>query len=290
MTLRCLSGLALCLGLAGCTRLSPAYSEASTDSGVDGPTVTTTEPQTSDTRGSSSSPKETDSIGTGDDESSSGSESSTGLRPDPDKCQPDAACGAGLAPCPPGSACNVYIDEEINVPVAGCFPIGQAAWGAPCEPTCDGELRRCKEGLVCASWRRDPICLNRCGPEGECDLVESCIVPAEVEPSDGGCEPPVSCDLLEQDCTSPGHACVPAAGGSSACVPFPNSGGGAGETCGALNGCAPGLICTEGPMCLGNDGCCMPLCDLDADFPICVCDGLQIPDQPSVGVCTTFPA
>ncbi len=288
MTLRCLSGFALCLGLAGCTRLSPAYSE----SGTDGQTSTTDQPPTSTTLGSSTTPRETDTLDTqgptGPDETGIGAETSTGLGPDPVDCSTDKECGHDFDPCPPGSTCNVYRDPQLGSLEASCLPLGSLPWGAACEPACADEGKRCGEGLVCAAWRDDPICLSRCGPGGECDATDSCFVPGAVDPQDGGCEPIQACDLLEQDCPVAGDACV-ATAGEPAC--FPSLGTGEGESCRYVNTCAAGLVCAfENPACPAGTACCMELCDQDAEPPICVCDDLGVPSQPSVGVCTTFPA
>lgn len=287
MRLRFLWGVALCLGFAGCTRLSSAYSE----SGTDGQSSTTGRPQTSSTQGSSSAPKETDTVDTqgptGAGETTLGSESSTGSGPEPADCDPDKACGHDFDPCPPGSACNVYGDRETNVFEASCFPIGTLPWGAACEPACAEEQQRCRDGLVCAAWRDDPICLNRCGPEGECDVTDSCFVVGAVDPEDGGCEPVLPCDLLDQDCPIAGDACVVTDDGPT-CFPGQNRTE-EGEICIGLNDCVAGLICTPSPACPGDRNCCMQLCDQDAKPPICACDDLEIPGQPSVGICTTFP-
>ncbi len=296
MSLWRLGGVALCVGLAGCVRLNPSYADADTESGAEGRTSTTAdsgktqgETQTSITPGSSTTASETDDRSTsgpiGSDEATSESDSST--RPDPVDCVPVAACGPGFGPCPPGSACNTYRVSDNDWVAGGCFPIGTASLGEPCEPACGEELPRCGEGLMCAAWREDPTCLDRCGSTDPCGLSESCYVPPVLGPTDGGCEPPTPCELLLQDCPR-GEACVPV---NSSGVCFPGGGKGVeGEPCEFLNACSPGLLCTPTPACPGGaTQCCMRVCDQAEEPSSCTCEDLGVLDQPSAGVCTTFP-
>lgn len=91
-----------------------------------------------------------------------------------------------------------------------------------------------------------------------------------------------ACDPLLQDCEVFGHACYPIAP-AWGCWPDASGGDGqAGDRCGYVNVCDPGLICLDAGFfadCAVErdlDGCCSELCDLDA------------PSCPGAGECTPY--
>ncbi len=303
MGLRWLGGLFLCVSLAGCVRISPAFGGDDTDTGGGGsaqPTMTSgdsvggTSGETAGNSGTSQGSTVgslSDSNGDEDDPhgSSETTDAATGSSdegPDPVDCVVEADCGPGHVPCPEGFVCNAYTDPSSGDLRGGCFEIGPAQRGEACDDGCGDIAKRCDEGLVCTSWRDAAICLDRCTGNKECG-PDVCDSPKGLAGFVGACVAPASCDLLAQDC-SKGDMCIPTdKGDATQCVPSAGDGT-TGDSCEFSNQCAPSHICADAELC-GDNPCCLLLCDQQAKVPVCSCDDLGIVDQPSAGVCTTMP-
>ncbi|MBV1860326.1 MAG: hypothetical protein KUG77_18070 [Nannocystaceae bacterium] len=212
-------------------------------------------------------------------------ESSTGFTSGPPDCEPQEECG-DEGSCPPQTQCSPYVEAKSGELATGCFTTGDRQWGEDCEAACGEVSSRCEEGLVCAVWRDDPACATRCSANGICGPGESCHAPEDLEPANGGCEPLEPCNLLKQNCPD-GQDCV-VQGGEAVCQPdFGDST--VGDYCEGSEVCASGLLCTSSKSCPEKGMCCMPLCDLNLGAAFCTCLDLELPGQPSAGVCTTLP-
>lgn len=168
---------------------------------------------------------------------------------DGEKCMPwanDGGSTLNATRCSPS-------DGNPDAPGDGCVVEGSATSG----------LDTCVAGSVC--WDVNPetnqgVCRALCqGTEDDPICDDEKTVCAVV----GGFVPLCifSCDPLLQDCGG-ATGCYPALGGF-ACQP--NTPGGTGDPCEAINECDPGLLCIDVallPNCMGADGCCVPFCDV----------------------------
>lgn len=296
MGLRWLGGLALCVSLVGCVRLSPAFGDDGTEGGAEGgetgQSSMTSGADSSDPTGNSGTSQgptvgpESDSNDVDSHGSSAGSTETTDATSDSTgevDCMPEAKCGPGQDPCPKGFVCNAYVDPDTDNLTGGCFEVGTAERGEICEAACGADVERCAEGLACTSWRDTAICLDRCATSNQCD-GDLCESPNGLAGFVGACVVPAPCDLLDPQSCDAG-VCVPSMDQQTAhCVP---SGGNGmeGDPCSSVNACAPTLHCSPAEVCPGKDACCLPMCDLGAKKPVCACDGLEVEDQPDVGIC-----
>lgn len=170
-------------------------------------------------------------------------------------------CGVGDVECPAKEQCTIWNQcepehDELAMP------------GASCE-VLEG-VRTCVSGSRCVNG----TCVLECSPNLPCPDGTACG-------STRLCGP--VCDLVAQDCGD-GSSCIPtdASDGTGHCAPA-----GAGQLmdpCRRLDDvCASGLVC--GSCGKGQlDGCCVPLCESNADCPaeVPVC---AFASGHSVGVC-----
>jgi hypothetical protein len=178
------------------------------------------------------------------------------------------SCNEFTQDCPDGEKCVPYASHGNNWDAFKCVPVmGDQATGEPCtyggitEATddCD-ELSGCwnvrdVEGAAlgtchafCMGTADDPVC-----PEGSSCTLSGSGVPAYCIPI---------CDPVAQDC-GPGLGCY--FGGSGFQCAFSLQNIPAGDPCGYINDCAPGLLCLNGevlPACNGS-ACCVLFCNLD---------------------------
>ena len=221
---------------------------------------------------------------------------------EPESCDP---WGEG---CPEGEKCVPYASSGGgNWDAHKCVPIlGDAAPGEPCTSTGTMEATdNCDATSIC--WDVQEV-------DGE--LVGYCAAQCTGTPDDPMCEPgslcqiggdstlalciPI-CDPLEQDCTIPTTACYWANHGFQ-CI-FTTENILAGEPCGFVNDCAPGLMCVTGeglPVC-ESDACCTSYCELglgdascEAAVPGTVCsafweEGAAEPGYEHIGICVSPP-
>ena len=194
---------------------------------------------------------------------------STGWEPDVIcDCQP--SCEPFMQDCPEGEKCVPYPSTGGGVPDAPrCVPVfGELPPGSPC--TMEDPLAAtddCDVSSVC--WDRvdgvHGICRAFCQGSPEqpvCGEGEVCL--QAYEESTAVCV--AGCDPLLQDCAE-GLGCH-WSGSEFACVvtltdPRTQTGAGAGEPCGFLSDCDPGLDCVDAerlPEC-AIVSCCSPYCD-----------------------------
>jgi hypothetical protein len=154
------------------------------------------------------------------------------------------ACSVELDDCPLGQQCTIWNRCEPAHDVL-------AQPGESCE-TLEG-IRTCVSGSRCAHG----TCVLECGPSRACPEGEVCGQTRLCGPA---------CDLLGQDCGE-GWSCIllDAIDGTGQCAPA--GGGELMDPCHRLDDvCGSGLVCGScGPSQL--EGCCVPLCESDADCP-----------------------
>lgn len=238
---------------------APDPSATATTATTDTPATTTTGVDPAED--SSSGTDESTGVGTFEGSSEAGTETG-GIE----------ACDPFGPDCPEGFKCMPYAEDGGGTWTAnGCFPVvdDPAGIGEPCEPigsptsgedTCDagamcwGVSQQVPTGecaAQCEGTPDDPTC-----PEGtSCIIVNGGVVAV--------CVP--GCDPLAQDCGQ-GQGCYPVGGGfTCAVVGVP---AGQGDECGFANGCAAGLMCMTPTLVPGCDGvaCCTGFCALD-DVP-----------------------
>jgi hypothetical protein len=210
-------------------------------------------------------------------------------------------CDPFAQDCPDGEKCVPYSPTGSDYFGANkCVPVtGDQAPGEPC--TYDGTAAAtddCDENSACG---------NVYEVDGE--LVGYCMAFCMGTPDDPVCPPDYSCticsggcpnfcvdscDPLAQDC-NPGLACYWVGNGFN-CLPPNNIP--AGEPCGFVNDCAPGLVCLTAevlPACNGS-ACCGRWCDHGLGDVQCeatpgtVCElffeqGMAPPGYADLGVC-----
>jgi hypothetical protein len=211
-------------------------------------------------------------------------------------------CDSYLQNCPVGEKCVPYGSDGGEWDAFKCVSImGEQAPGEPCSyggvveasddcdatsgcwnvQNVDGEpIGTCH--LFCAGTPDDPVC-----PPGS-----SCTISGDESPA--YCV--AICDPVAQDC-EPGLGCYHAGSTGFQCF-LSAQNLPAGEPCGYLDDCAPGLVCLDAsvlPTCNGA-ACCSTFCDLglgDAQcdaIPGTSCvpfyqEGTAPPEYEHVGVC-----
>lgn len=217
---------------------------------------------------------------------------------------PDAGILTGCDPftqdCPQGFKCTPWApDGGATWNSTRCSPVddmpGMVGDSCTVEGSATSGIDTCGVGLMC--WDVDPVieigrCIALCtGSEAEptCqDAGASCYEIAGVFMCPSLCHP------LLQDCSA-GEACYPV-DSEFVCAPDVSGDMGAfGDPCRFINACDAGAVCIGGaqvPGCLGDTGCCTPLCD--ASDPACpggtTCtnwyvEGEAPPGYEDVGVC-----
>jgi len=203
--------------------------------------------------------------------------------------------------CPREEKCIVNEDATYCDGIGRCVPLARDpnGLGEPCTlDRSEAWNDDCDAGLLC--WYVDAktqigTCLPFCsGEQFVCPESYFCVA-AEAPPY-AICLP--WCDPLLQDCAE-GRACY-AGRDVFLCAPDASGDEGqAGDACGFVNDCDPGLACVSPEWvagCEGLAGCCTPFCDLgDPDPPCneiageeCVAwyeDGQAPPGFDHVGVC-----
>lgn len=151
-----------------------------------------------------------------------------------------------------------------------CVPDGTAPIGAPCsEPQVAGATDDCARGGLCEAGVCRKICttLNDQCDDGVCvSLLYAAENPRPIDV----CLP--DCDPLAQDCGEPEQGCYLSR--PPACLPAGNTAWG--EPCGAVNDCAPGLVCILLPGEFTCRSLCGPWTDCFSDEPVvnaCGCGG-----------------
>ncbi|MEM7151658.1 MAG: hypothetical protein AAF799_02405 [Myxococcota bacterium] len=227
---------------------------------------------------------------------------------DPWHCSSDGGgfqfeCDMFVQDCPKGETCMPWAND------------GGAVWNstrcAPLPPTPDaiGEtctvegsgvsgIDSCELGSVC--WNVDPTtnfgeCVAVCGGD---ESSPTCADGDHCRLSNEGaiilCLP--TCNPLAAECDD-GQVCVPDYGGLWTCVPGVSTPFEAGQPCDFDNVCEAGSICVDAELsdaCVGNEGCCAALCDLEfptCDDPAATCVPWYAPEQDppglgGTGICT----
>lgn len=268
---------------AACSARNPAFDEP-TGSGTD----TATGEDASETRADG---------GPGGRTADTGSAGGTGDSGDADTGSPDASdsgtTGDEFDPCGPFDACRTQSTfaggecDPYNQDCAKgfkCIPVfgvnGQATTqcvavppqpAAPTEPCLSNVARGgdgdgCELGSVC--WAPDEksqgtcVELCTCGPDQPvCEAGRRCFQTND----DVIALCPDPCDPLAPDCGDR-QVCVltvaPNGGTVTACVPSLKRAGSQGDSCDALNGCSPGLMCAAADIAgCGGASCCLSICD-----------------------------
>ena len=222
------------------------------------------------------------------------------------------SCNPHIPDCPPGQKCT--LDFSNGNITAKCVTIANnpAQLDEPCtvQGKLGGGIDNCDAGLYC--WDYDIQGHGQCWAvcQGEdypwtCPENLTCLYAAD--PLANLCIRP--CNPLLQDCPAPGNVCIPQNAALGDGVPFTCwlqkidelHPGELNSPCGFAAECGAGLVCL-GPeastACVGNEGCCQPVCDTSAPN-ICpgqgqVCipwfpEGQATPGQDNVGVCTIPP-
>lgn len=212
--------------------------------------------------------------------SSTGSDAGTaGFISYPDGGDPSMECSQWLEDCPRGEKCMPWsMDGSATWNATKCVPIAKdpRAPGEPCSVVGSPHsgVDDCDLHAMC--WDVDPeTSMGRCvamciGSEGNpsCeDPCEACSV------LDAGLPNPclAPCDPLAMDC--PDDLMCSPHNSSYWCVPDLSPQGTIGDECASPQDCEPGLFCAEAarvPGCAARDGCCTPVCDVDAPDG---CDG-----------------
>ncbi|PRP90766.1 hypothetical protein ENSA5_62000 [Enhygromyxa salina] len=218
----------------------------------------------------------------------------------PDYARPVPPCDPFEQDCPEGEKCVAYAagqwwDSNKCVPVLGSQAVGEpCTYGGPEEATdnCDAtsgcwnveEIEGEWSGTChafCTGSDDDPMCA-----EGSQCLISS-------DPVVVFCIP--TCDPLVQDCDE-GLGCYWASNDFSCILTQDDIP--AGQACGYINDCSPGLICVDGlalPSC-EDAACCTPYCELMAGDAQCDAipgtsclpffeQGLELPGYELVGLC-----
>lgn len=184
-------------------------------------------------------------------------------------------CSIFTQDCPDGFKCNPYSnDGSLALDAARCVPVVDEPdhVGEVCELDGNGQsgIDSCDVGAICR-WMPDDfpaqtLCIELCsGSEAtpQCATDEStCFVRDYGE--EHYCFP--NCDPLGQGCSN-GWPCLPSLDDGFVCAPYPLGDLSHGEPCEYSVQCAEGLHCAlPAPSICGDapDGCCLPLCDLDA--------------------------
>ncbi len=287
-------GLTIALGSVGCGP-SVVLEDEPTGDGVEessgAPVMMTTAPATGDGPAMSTGSEPGTDVSTGsdsaseedtfDDSNDSGCSFYAGCSPDGGTV--NFECDLYAQDCPEGEKCMPWAnDGGGSWNATRCSPIandpGQV--GEPCTVEGSGSsgIDDCDQGLMCwsvDSKTNEGICEDLCigdpSEPGCADEADVCVVA-----NDGAivlCLP--GCDPLLQDCGE-GEGCFPSPTDEFFCgdAPYPESM--PGDSCGFINGCAPGQACLFSGC--GGDACCSTYCaldDPDADLNCAALDPAQ---------------
>jgi hypothetical protein len=256
------------LGSTACAR-DPSAEGSTAGTTTTMTTMTTTATESGETSTSTETTISGDGDGDGDDASTTNTINTSGsfyAGPEIDENW-DFECDPFAQDCPDGEKCVPYSSTGGVFDANKCVPIlGDGQPGEPCdyggvvESTDD-----CAGNSFCWTNSDTGVCIEFCQnvpDDPVCPMGLQCTI------ADGGslnlCTSP--CNPLMQDC-SPEFACY-WDNLHFSCVPTSENLA-LGDPCGAINDCAPGLICTDTeflPNCAG-DSCCASSCDLSA--PMC---------------------
>ncbi|MCA9688293.1 MAG: hypothetical protein KC636_01700 [Myxococcales bacterium] len=206
-------------------------------------------------------------------------------------CEPDApaeaACDVWAQDCPEGQKCVAWSRSGGARDDTKCAPVtGDGQAGDPCvtpngptagEDTCsighvcldvDPDTLEGVCAALCAGTAQQPSCAAVCSG---CSVIGAGLF--------GVCLP--TCDPIAQDCLGASACVIAPAGDGFNCVSQAPSGHPAGSPCAYVDDCDPGLVCIDpsrypAPDCARAEGCCAPLCDLDAS---------QCPGEPANLLC-----
>ncbi|MCY0990772.1 hypothetical protein OV203_26745 [Nannocystis sp. ILAH1] len=192
--------------------------------------------------------------------------------------EPGPGCDPWTEDCPPGEKCMPYASDGGNAwNNTKCSPIAPnpAGVGEPCQPTgawTSGE-DTCDKHMMC--WPGDID-----------ELTGTCVAFCDGSPEAPSCAPPKTtchvsgssvlllclpmCDPILQDCPG-GHLCLAGSNpvdGFICVIDASGEEGQAFDPCQYINACDPGLFCTLPELATEcdpiQDGCCLPVCDLNA--------------------------
>ena len=173
-------------------------------------------------------------------------------------------CDPAAQDCPRGQKCSSYVSTPggQTVDATHCVDVmGDDQWGEPCERFEGNDT--CAPGFFCmtdvSGNTGAGICLEYCEIDQPCEYGGECFAF-----NDGAlplCE--VECHPLYPDCP-PEQGCYAAFDSFVCATPGVSDGGGAdGDSCATIQACQPGLLCKTGTAgCIGETGCCTPVCDL----------------------------
>jgi hypothetical protein len=280
----------------------------------------TTEPESDDEGGTTTSPSTTDAEESTSEESTSEESTSTSEESTSDDTTssdgvdslsfldtfdngPWADCDPFAQDCPEGEKCVPQASSGDVWDTNTCVSImGDQAPGEPC--TYDGPFAAtddCDASSWC--WEVDengngichPFCQGtadepECPPASACFITNSGVINICI----------TTCDPVLQDC-SDGEGCY-WTGVDFNCIFTTGGGAPDGEPCGYINDCTPGSMCIDAealPTC-GGSSCCTNFCDLElgdgqcAAVPGTVCasffeQGEAPPEYAHVGVCILPP-
>jgi hypothetical protein len=214
------------------------------------------------------------------------------------------SCNPFEQDCPEGEKCVPHASDGENWDANKCVPVnGDQAPGEPCSYAGKREgTDDCDASSLC--WNVTAVegelvgeCLPFClGSPDRPECPEGSFCPISAEPSVNVCLP--LCDPLVQDCGL-GRGCYWSGLGFTCLVTLDDIP--AGEPCGFINGCAPGLGCFDAevvPNCAGS-ACCSPFCDLSLGDDQCAvvpgtscssffAEGSHPPGYENLGVCISW--
>jgi hypothetical protein len=246
---------------------------------------------------------ETSGGSTSSSSTSTSTETSGGFVPEYDEFVSE--CDGFAQDCPDGEKCVPYSFMGTHFDATKCVPVmGDQAPGEPCvhggitEATDD-----CDETSGCfyvdeVDGELVGFCYAFClGSEDDpqCPAGSSCMFGSDPIPA--FCV--ITCDPLAQDCSA-GLGCY-FTNVNFSCIP-PTTNIPAGEPCGFIDACAPGLVCISTdvlPAC--NDAaCCSPFCSLSVGDAPCeavpgtICEpffeeGFAPPGYEDIGACVVPP-
>lgn len=192
------------------------------------------------------------------------------------RCLP-GACDLVQQDCDGGMKCAYLDGGRVCVP-DGALNEGQS---------CAGATVGCRKGLACTFVGADggSACARFCRVSGDCASSQQCyvtLVLAETSERPMVCaDPPLTCDLLTQDCVNPTEGCFPGSGGA-AC--FPAGSVGPAAACMYSNDCQKGYACSGA----AGSPQCKQLCAFPVGSAGPSCDAgtcTRLTTSQTVGVC-----